>query len=111
MIVRKFVIALSMLLLGSNVALADSLRPPLEKQFFDFFAQECVVGMEADAKTMNLDTSSPAIKEGIDRYCSCTSQAVVSYLDPKEIISFANDATKDPVASKMKPHFDRCKGK
>ena len=111
MIVRKFVVAATLLLLGSNVALADSLRPPLEKQFFDFFAQECVVGMEADAKTMNLDTSSPAIKEGIDRYCSCTSQAVVSYLDPKEIISFANDATKDPVASKMKPHFDRCKGK
>jgi hypothetical protein len=110
-IVRKFIIALSMLLLGSNVALADSLRPPLEKQFFDFFAQECVAGMEADAKSMKLDVSSPAIKEGIDRYCSCTSQAVVSYLDPKEIISFANDATKDPVASKMKPHFDRCKGK
>ncbi|MBK8157906.1 MAG: hypothetical protein IPK59_03625 [Rhodospirillaceae bacterium] len=108
---RKFVFAVLMLLAGSDIALADSLRPPLEKQFFDFFAQECVAGMEADAKSMNLDTSQPAIKEGIDRYCSCTSQAVVSYLDPKEIISFANDATKEPVASKMKPHFDRCKGK
>ena len=108
---RRFVFAASLLLLGSNVALADSLRPPLEKQFFDFFAEECVAGMEADAKTMNLDASQPAIKEGIDRYCSCTSQAVVSYLDPKEIISFANDATNDPVATKMKPYFDRCKGK
>ena len=108
---RRFVFAASLLLLGSNVALADSLRPPLEKQFFDFFAEECVAGMEADAKTMNLDDSQPAIKEGIDRYCSCTSQAVVSYLDPKEIISFANDATNDPVATKMKPYFDRCKGK
>jgi hypothetical protein len=42
------------------------------------------------------------------KYCACTSQAVVSYLDAEEIISFATNPEQEPAASKMRPHFVEC---
>lgn len=87
------------------------LREPLEKQFFDYFATQCNAGLVEEAKSMNMDPSQAGVAEGIKSYCSCTSQAVVSYLDAAEIIAFAIDPTKDPAASKMKPYFEKCHGK
>ena len=42
------------------------------------------------------------------KYGACTSQAVVSFLNAEEIISFATNPEQEPTASKMKPHFVEC---
>jgi hypothetical protein len=42
------------------------------------------------------------------KYCSCTSQAVVSNLTAEEIIAFAISPEQEPAAGKMKPHFLEC---
>jgi hypothetical protein len=93
-----------------SLSMADDLRPPLEKQFFDFFAGQCADGLVAEAKSMNMDPKQPNVADGITRYCACTSQAIVSHLTAAEIIAFANDATRDPAAGKMKPYFKECHG-
>lgn len=92
-------------------AAADGLRQPLEKQFFDYFRGRCVAGMNAEVKVAGKDPEDSAIAEAIDRYCACTAQSVVSYLDAEEIIAFANNPEQEPAASKMKPYFAGCQGK
>jgi hypothetical protein len=86
-------------------ALADE---PLEKQFFDYFTQRCEAAMEAEWKAANLDPNNPEARDVMVKYCACTSQAVVSYLDAEEIISFATNPELEPAAGKMKPHFIEC---
>jgi hypothetical protein len=90
---------------------AEELRPPLEKQFFDYFAGQCKGALETQAKSQGKRLDQGNLGESIENYCACTSQAVVSYLSAGEIIAFANDPEKEPAASKMKPHFAKCQGK
>lgn len=105
------IVAIGLLVLATVAPAHAELREPLEKQFFDYFTEQCSAGLVAEAKSMNMDPSQPGVADGIKNYCSCTSQAVVSHLDAPEIIAFANDPTKDPAASKMKPYFQQCHGK
>jgi hypothetical protein len=107
---RYLRLAILFVVAGSFPVAAD-LRDPLEKQFFDYFTQRCNEGLAAEAKSQNLDITKTGVAEGINKYCSCTSQAVVSYLTAEEMISFAVDATRDPASSKMKPYFEQCRGK
>jgi hypothetical protein len=81
---------------------------PLEKQFFDYFTQRCEAAMEAEWTAANLDPNNPEARGVMVKYCACTSQAVVSYLDAEEIISFATNPELEPAAGKMKPHFIEC---
>lgn len=92
-------------------ASADTLRPPLEKQFFDFFRAQCVVGLEAEAISMNMDPTQENVAASIAGYCACTAQAVVSHLTAEEIISFGVNPEKEPAAGKMRPYFEQCHGK
>lgn len=109
--VRALVAAALLTVAGVVPAAADSLREPLEKQFFDYFTRQCSDGLVAEAKAMNMDPGAAGVAEGINKYCTCTSQAVVSHLTAEEIITFAVDPTRDPAASKMKPYFEQCHGK
>lgn len=95
----------------TGMAHADTLRPPLEKQFFDYFNDRCVAGLKIEAEKAGKNAADDAIQKTIGSYCSCTSQAVVSFLDAEEIVIFAIDPTKPPVASKMQPYFQTCKDK
>lgn len=104
-------VAIILLAVAAAVPARAELREPLEKQFFDYFTAQCSVGLSEEAKSMNMDPSQASVAEGIQNYCRCTSQAVVSHLDAEEIIAFAIDPTKDPAASKMKPYFEQCHGK
>ncbi len=91
---------------------AEELRPPLEKQFFDYFARQCTAGMNAEIVSTGKNSKDAKVASGIEKYCSCTSQAVVSYLSAEEIISFAQNPEKEPAASKMRPYFaKKCQGK
>lgn len=108
---RLLVAAALLALAGGFPATAETLRAPLEKQFFDYFTKQCSDGLAAEAKAMNMDTSAAGVAEGINKYCTCTSQAIVSHLSAEEIISFAVDPTKDPAAATMKPYFEQCHGK
>jgi hypothetical protein len=93
-------------------ACADELRPPLEKQFFDYFVGRCTGGMNAEVAASGKDPNDSRVVKFIEQYCGCTSQAIVSYLSAEEIISFANDPEKEPASSKMRPYFaEKCKGK
>jgi len=85
-----------------------SANEPLEKQFFDYFAQSCQRAMEAEWTAANLDPSNPEAHGVMVKYCTCTSQAVVSFLSAEEIISFAGNPEQEPAASKMRPHFVEC---
>jgi hypothetical protein len=85
-----------------------SASEPLEKQFFDYFTQRCETAMEAEWKAANLDPNNPEARGVMVKYCACTSQAVVSYLNAEEIISFATNPEQEPAASKMRPHFVEC---
>ena len=102
-------VALLLVLSGSSV-MADNMRPPLERQFFEFFRAKCSEGMRAEIKTVGKNPDDSKIADAIARYCTCTSQAVVSYLTAEEIISFSIDPEKEPAASKMKPYFQSCHG-
>jgi hypothetical protein len=97
--------ALLLLLTGATSASASD---PLEKQFFDYFTQRCEAAMEAEWKAANLDPANPELHEVMNKYCTCTSQAVVSYLGAEEIIAFATNPEQEPAASKMRPHFVDC---
>jgi hypothetical protein len=90
---------------------ADELRAPLEKQFFDYFANQCSNALETQAKSRGKNLEQGGLGESIEKYCACTSQAVVSHLTASEIISFANDPEREPAASKMTPFFAQCQGK
>ena len=90
------------------VTTPTSANEPLEKQFYDYFTASCEKAMKAEWAAQNLDASNPAAHAVMVKYCSCTSQAVVSYLSAEEIISFAVNPEQDPAAGKMKPHFVDC---
>ncbi len=94
-----------------RVAVADELREPLEKQFFDYFAKQCQSALETQARSQGKRLDQGNLQQSIDNYCACTSQSVVSYLDAGEIIAFANNPEAEPAASKMKPLFAKCQGK
>ncbi|HET6160859.1 MAG TPA: hypothetical protein VFE34_21115 [Dongiaceae bacterium] len=81
---------------------------PLEKQFFDYFTQRCEGAMEAEWKAAKLDPDNPEAHAVMVKYCTCTSQSVVSFLNAEEIITFANNPEQEPAASKMRPHFVEC---
>lgn len=89
-------------------ATTASANEPLEKQFFDYFTQRCERAMEAEWKAANLDPSNPEARGVMIKYCACTSQAVVSFLNAEEMISFAANPEQEPAASKMRPHFVEC---
>jgi hypothetical protein len=98
-------------LMMSCGASADSLRPPLEKQFYDYFNDRCVAGLRIEAEKAGKNPEDLPIQKTIGSYCSCTSQAVVSFLDAEEIVIFAIDPAKPQVAAKMQPYFQSCKDK
>ena len=98
-----FVLGLIVLCAGPAAA-----AEPLEKQFFDYFTQRCETAMEAEWKAANLDPDNPEAHEVMVKYCACTSQAVVSFLNAEEIIAFATNPEQEPAASKMRPHFVQC---
>jgi hypothetical protein len=85
-----------------------SAKEPLEKQFFDYFTGRCEKAMAAEWKAANLDPANPEAQDVMVKYCACTSQAVVSFLDAEEIISFADNPEREPAASKMRPYFVDC---
>ncbi|WP_374652873.1 hypothetical protein [Dongia sp.] len=91
--------------------MAEELRAPLEKQFFDYFSGQCVAALESQAKSKGKRLDDGRLGESIKQYCACTSQAVVSHLSAGEMIAFANDPEQDPAASKMMPYFSQCQGK
>lgn len=91
---------------------AEELRPPLEKQFFNYFSDRCTGGMNAEIAASGKNPKDVKVAKAVQQYCSCTSQAVVSYLSAEEIISFAINPEKEPAASKMRPYFaKKCQGK
>jgi len=94
--------------LGLLCAAPATANEPLEKQFFDYFTQRCEVAMAAEWKAAKLDPANPEAHEVMVKYCSCTSQAVVSFLNAEEIISFATNPEQEPAASTMRPHFVEC---
>jgi hypothetical protein len=101
----RHAVALALALVGASAASADE---PLEKQFFDYFRHRCERAMEAEWSAANLDPANPEVQGVIVKYCACTSQAVVSFLNAEEIISFAGNPEKEPAASKMRPYFIKC---
>jgi hypothetical protein len=98
-----FVLGLIVLCAGPAAA-----AEPLEKQFFDYFTQRCEAAMEAEWKAANLDPTNPQAHGVMVKYCACTSQAVVSFLNAEEIVSFATNPEQEPAAGKMRPHFVEC---
>jgi hypothetical protein len=90
------------------VAAPASATEPLEKQFYDYFTGTCEKAMKAEWAAQNLDADNPAAHAVMVKYCSCTSQAVVSNLAAEEMISFAVNPEAEPAAGKMKPHFLEC---
>jgi len=94
--------------MGVIATSAASAAEPLEKQFFDYFTQRCEAAMAAEWKAANLDPTNPEAQGVMVKYCACTSQAVVSFLNAEEIISFATNPDQEPAASKMRPHFVAC---
>lgn len=108
---RNPALVVALVAAGMSAAAAEELRPPLEKQFFDYFSGQCVSALEAQAKAKGKKLESGNLAESIGKYCKCTSQAVVSYLSAEEIIAFAVNPEMEPAASKMKPYFAACQGK
>jgi hypothetical protein len=102
---RVAVAAFCLMSAGAASALAAE---PLEKQFFDYFTQRCETALQAEWKAAKLDPDNPEAHAVMNKYCSCTSLAVVSFLNAEEIIAFANDPEQEPASSKMKPHFAAC---
>ena len=92
----------------SCAAIPASAAEPLEKQFYDYFTASCEKAMKAEWEAQKLDVNNPAAHAVMVKYCSCTSQSVVSYLNAAEIIAFATNPEQEPAASKMKPHFLDC---
>jgi hypothetical protein len=99
---------LLMMLAAIGVCPIASANEPLEKQFYDYFTASCEKAMKAEWAAQNLDANNPAAHAVMVKYCSCTSQSVVSYLNAAEIIAFATNPEQEPAASKMKPHFLDC---
>jgi hypothetical protein len=98
----------TLILAVTCAAAPASAAEPLEKQFYDYFTATCEKAMKAEWAAQNLDADNPAAHAVMVKYCSCTSQSVVSYLSAEEIIAFAVNPEQEPAASKMKPHFVDC---
>lgn len=96
---------------GISFVRAEELRPPLEKQFFDYFATQCQSALETQARSQGKNLEQGNLASGIKSYCACTSQTIVSYLSASEIISFATNPEAEPAASKITPYFNKCQGK
>ncbi|HEX9448342.1 MAG TPA: hypothetical protein VF920_10180 [Dongiaceae bacterium] len=103
---------LSVALLGltSMPAAADE-HVPLERQFFNYFNDHCTQSMNGQLQQQGKDPSVSPYRDGIQSYCSCTAQAVVSRLSAEEILQFANNPELDPAASKIRPYFFACRDK
>src|SRR6185437_1781093 len=99
--------ALGLMLLLACAASASA-DEPLEKQFFDYFTQRCEAAMEAEWRAANLDPANPQAHEVMTKYCACTSQAVVSFLNAEGLVAFATDPEQEPAAGKMRQHFVEC---
>ena len=97
------------LLASSPVAAAEHV--PLERQFFDYFNDRCVQSMNGQLQQQSKDPQAAPYRDGIASYCSCTAQALVSWLDAGEIVQFAEDPTLEPGASKIRPYFLACRDK
>jgi len=108
---RRIVLSAAFLAATVMPSLAEELRAPLEKQFFDYFAGQCESALETQAQSRGKKLDQGGLGDSIQKYCACTSQAVVSHLTAGEIISFASDPEKEPAASKMTPYFAQCQGK
>ena len=104
----RVAVAFCLLLAGAASA---SAAEPLEKQFFDYFTQRCETALEAEWKAAKLDPNNPEAHAVMAKYCSCTSQAVVSFLNAEEIIAFATNPEQEPASSKMKPYFVECQAR
>jgi hypothetical protein len=91
-----------------SAAVPAAAGEPLEKQFYDYFTASCEKAMKAEWTAQKLDPDNPAAHAVMVKYCSCTSQSVVSYLNAGEIIAFAVNPEQEPAAGKMKPHFLDC---
>jgi hypothetical protein len=105
---RVTALGLFLVIAISGAASPASANEPLEKQFYDYFTAGCEKAMKAEWEAQKLDANNPAAHAVMVKYCSCTSQAVVSYLNAGEIIAFATNPEQEPAASKMKPHFLDC---
>jgi hypothetical protein len=104
--------AWALILAGASLlphAAAAEGRVPLEKQFFDFFDGRCVTDMQNQLRESGKDPEAPRFKAGVETYCACTAQALVSRLSAEEILAFANDPTHEPGASKIRPYFEQCR--
>lgn len=108
---RKIVLVAALSAAVAGPSLADELRPPLEKQFFDYFSRQCVSDLETQARSKGKKLDVGGLGDSIKHYCDCTSQAVVSYLSAEELIAFAINPETEPAATKMKPYYAACQGK
>ncbi|HVJ43961.1 MAG TPA: hypothetical protein VM639_20835 [Dongiaceae bacterium] len=106
---RHSILAMLAGLVASPVAADDHV--PLEKQFYDFFDGRCTQSMNDQLRQQGKDPTASRYRTGIGTYCSCTAQAVVSWLSAEEILQFANDPEQEPGASKMRPYFLSCRDK
>lgn len=96
--------------LSISPAVADE-HVPLERQFFDFLNGRCAQSMNQQLQQQGKDPGEARYRTGIDTYCGCTAQAVVSWLSAEEILQFANDPEQEPAAGKMRPYFFACRDK
>lgn len=108
---RRIILSAALFAATTLPVYADELREPLEKQFFDYFSNQCSSALETQAQSRGKKLDQGGLGESIEKYCACTSQAVVSHLTAGEIIAFANNPESEPGASKMKPFFNQCQGK
>lgn len=108
---RKVALTAALTMAFASPSWAEGLRPPLEKQFFDYFSGQCVSALETQAKAKGKKLDQGNLADNISDYCECTSHAVVSYLSAEELIAFAVNPENEPAASKMKPYFANCQGK
>lgn len=103
---RLFLTLLTMII--TSPAFADD-HVPLEKQFFDFFSSHCIQSMNAQLQQQGKNPTDAQYHTSIETYCTCTAQAVVSWLSAEEILQFANDPEHEPGASRLKPYFLTCR--
>lgn len=106
---RQSIIAILAGLVSSPVVADDHV--PLDRQFFDFFNGRCTQSMNQQLQEQGKDPTTARYHTGIETYCSCTAQAVVSELTAEEILQFATNPEQEPAAGKMRAHFFSCRDK
>lgn len=107
---RGYYLLVTLLGLISMPAAADD-HVPLERQFFDYFNGSCAQSMNAQLQQQGKDPTASPYHDGIQTYCSCTAEAVVSWLSAEEILQFAGNPEQEPGASKIRPYFLACRDK